>query len=237
MGDIIKKEDITAAVSIADNEIIARVIRGEKDLFAIIVNRYNQRLYRVAMSIINNDTEAEDIMQSAYIKAYENLQKFEFRSGFGTWLTRILINESLLQLKKRKQSLTMNDDMIEDKMGQPAITEAHTPLSATLNGELKEILEEAIRQLPEKYRTVFVMREIENMNVAETQECLAISEVNVKVRLNRSKALLRNALSRYYKKEDVFHFHLTRCRRVTDYVMQQINSLENNEHGTRNIES
>jgi RNA polymerase sigma-70 factor (ECF subfamily) len=221
-----KKEDITAA-SIADNDIIARVIRGEKELFAIIVNRYNQRLYRVAMSIINNDTEAEDIMQSAYIKAYENLEKFEFRSGFGTWLTRILINESLLQLKKRKQSLTMNDDMIEDKISQPATAEAPTPLSVTLNGELREILEAAISQLPEKYRTVFIMREIENMNVAE------------KVRLNRSKALLRNALSQYYKKEDVFHFHLTRCRRVTDYVMQQISNIEqtNIEQGTRNIES
>jgi RNA polymerase sigma factor (sigma-70 family) len=217
-----KKEDTIETGTTSDNEIIARVIRGEKDLFAIIVRRYNQRLYRVAMSIINDDTEAEDVMQSAYIKAYENLGKFEFRSAFGTWLTRILINESLLQLRKRKQSLIMNDDMIKDKIDQAAIKDPSTPLSETLNGELKEILEEAIRRLPEKYRTVFILREIENMNVAETQECLDLSEENVKVRLNRSKALLRNSLSRYYKKEDLFHFHLSRCSRVTDYVMKRI---------------
>ena len=217
-----KKEEIIATETISDNEIIARVIRGEKELFAILVRRYNQRLYRVAMSIINDDIETEDVMQSAYIKAYENLGKFEFRSAFGTWLTRILINESLLQLRKRKQSLAMNDDMIKNKIDQGAVTDPSTPLSETLNGELKEILEEAIRRLPEKYRTVFILREIENMNVAETQECLDLSETNVKVRLNRSKALLRDSLSRYYKKEDLFHFHLSRCSRVTDYVMKQI---------------
>jgi RNA polymerase sigma factor (sigma-70 family) len=217
-----KKEDTIETGTISDNEIITRVIHGEKELFAVIVRRYNQRLYRVAMSIINNDTEAEDVMQSAYIKAWENLGKFEFRSGFGTWLTRILINESLLQLKKRKQSLTMNDDIEKYKVRQTGITNPATPLSETLNGELKGILEEAIRGLPEKYRTVFILREIENMNVAETQACLDLSEVNVKVRLNRSKALLRNSLSQYYKKEDLFHFHLSRCSRVTDYVMKQI---------------
>src|SRR5688572_17897798 len=105
----------------------------------------------------------------------------------------------------------MNDDMIKDKIRQPCVTDPPTPLSQTLNGELKNILEEAIRRLPEKYRAVFILREIENMNVAETQECLDLSEVNVKVRLNRSKALLRNSLSQYYKKEDLFHFHLMRC--------------------------
>src|ERR1700754_3319494 len=92
------------ACTISDHEIITRVLRGEKDLYAHIIKRYNQRLYRVGMSIINDDAEVEDIMQVTYIHAYENLGKFEFRSAFATWLTRILINESLLRLKKRKRS-------------------------------------------------------------------------------------------------------------------------------------
>ena len=106
--------------TISDNEIISRVLQGEKNLYANIVRRYNQRLYRVGMSIINDDAEVEDVMQVAYIKAYENLGKFEFKSAFSTWITRILINESLLRLKKRKQLLNINDDMIDNKIYQHA---------------------------------------------------------------------------------------------------------------------
>ncbi|MDP4263245.1 MAG: RNA polymerase sigma factor [Bacteroidota bacterium] len=208
-----------------DNEIIHRVIGGEKDLYALIVRRYNQRLYRVAMSIVNDDAEAEDIMQVAYIKAFENLAKFAFRSVFSTWLTRILINESLLRLKKRKHSLHVNGDIMDNEVYRQHKTESPTPLTRMLNQELKIILEEAIRNLPEKYRTVFVMREMENMNLAETKECLGISEVNVKVRLNRAKALLRDSLKEFYKNEDIFRFHLSRCDRVTNYVMERIKNL------------
>lgn len=220
--DKITNQEINVTGTIPDNEIIARVLQGEKDMYAVIVRRYNQRLYRVAMSMVNDDGEVEDIIQTAYIKAYENLGKFEFRSGFSTWLTKILINESLLRLKKRKQSLTMNDQTMNTENYWPQTMDSNTPLVKLLNGELKTLLENAIRQLPEKYRTVFVMREIENMTVAETQECLSISEANVKVRLNRARALLRDSLSIYYKKEDILHFHLSRCARLTEDVMQRI---------------
>lgn len=211
-----------AADTISENEIIRRVLTGEKDLYAILVRRYNQRLYRVGMSIINDDVEVEDAMQGAYIKAYENLEKFAFKSSFSTWLTRILINESLLRIKKRKQFLNLNDDMIENEMHQQSPGVSQTPLMKIVNTELKAALETAIRQLPEKYRTVFVMREIEDMNVAETQECLDLTEVNVKVRLNRAKVMLQKSLSAFYKKEDLLHFHLSRCNKITEYVMTQI---------------
>ena len=223
--DKMNKQDIIATDTISDSEVIRRVLTGEKNLYAILVRRYNQRLYRVCMSIINNDAEVEDVMQVSYIKAYENLGKFAFKSSFSTWLTRILINESLLHIKKQKKSLTMNDDMLENEINKLPAANIQTPFMKVLNSELKEVLEEAIHQLPEKYRTVFVMREIEDMNVAETQECLGISEVNVKVRLNRAKALLRNALNTIYKKEELLPFHLTRCDRITEYVMKQIGRL------------
>src|SRR5688500_4423355 len=211
--------------TISDHEIITRILLGEKNLYALIVRRYNQRLYRIAMSIINDDAEVEDVMQTAYINAWENLGKFAFKASFATWLTRILINESLLRLKKRGKSINMNDDAMDKEMYQQHTKEVQTPVARMLNSELKSALEEAIRQLPEKYRTVFVMREIENMNVAETQACLAISEVNVKVRLNRAKALLKETLSAFYKKEDILHFHLSRCDRVIEKVMSKVQSV------------
>ena len=216
-------EGISTSETVNDDEIIARILHGEKDLYSIIVRRYNQRLYRIGMSMINDDAEVEDAMQVAYINAYENLGKFGFRSSFPTWLTRIFINECLLRLKKRKKSISMNDENMEHVMRQNK--EFHTPVTATVNSELRSILNDAISQLPEIYRTVFVMREIENMNVAETKECLNISEVNVKVRLNRAKAMLRDLLSAQYSKEDILHFHLSRCDRMVDIVMRSIGNL------------
>ena len=211
--------------TISDHEIITRILQGEKNLYAVIVRRYNQRLYRIALSIINDDAEVEDIMQVAYINAWENLEKFAFKASFSTWLTRILINESLLRLKKRGKSINMNDDKMDKEIYQQHTKDVQTPVVKMINTELKLALEDAIRQLPEKYRTVFIMREIEDMNVAETQACLDISGVNVKVRLNRAKALLRESLSAFYKKEDILHFHLSRCDRVIEKVMSKVQSV------------
>lgn len=220
--DNIINEVAASADNIADNDIISRILAGEKDLYAILVRRYNQRLYRIAMSMINNDPDTEEVMQVAYIKAFENLRKFESRSAFSTWLTRILINECLLYLRKRKRSLFMNNELIENEMHWRSSEDVQTPLMNVLNSEMKKILEDAICSLPEKYKAVFVMRELENMSVAETQESLNLSEANVKVRLNRAKALLKNSLSPIYKKEDLFSFHLSRCDRLTDNVMREI---------------
>ncbi len=225
-------QDTIATDIISDNEIIARVLGGEKDLYALLIRKYNQRLYRVGMSIINDDAEVEDVMQVANIKAYENLGKFEFKSAFSTWITKILINESLLRMKKRKHLSNINEDMITNQIslqrspyGQHNPVDSKTPLMNLVNSELKIILEKAIQQLPEIYRTVFIMREIENMNVAETAECLGLSTVNVKVRLNRAKVMLKNLLSEYYQKDDILNFHLSRCDNIIGNVMKQIDSL------------
>ena len=216
------KQVIATTGTVSDSEIIARILTGERNLYSVLVRRYNQRLYRVAMSIINDDSEVEEAMQVAYIKAFENLRKFEHKAAFSTWLIRILINECLLRTKKRKQSLIMNDDMIENELHQRFTDQVQTPLGTMLNSELKTVMEKAISQLPDKYRTIFIMRELENMSIAETQECLNLSEVNVKVRLNRAKAMLRNSLTSLYKKEDLLSFHLSRCDRISDNVMKQI---------------
>ena len=216
------QEDIIASPEVSDFEVINKILLGEKNFYTVIVRRYNQRLYRIGMAILNDDVELEDVMQVAYINAYENLAKFGFKASFSTWLTRILINECLLRLKKRGKIIAMNDDNMESEIQHQNKGETQTPVTKVLNTELKNILDDAIRKLPEIYRTVFVMREIENMNVAETQECLAISEVNVKVRLNRAKAMLRDMLATYYQKEDILHFHLSRCDKMVKTVMAKI---------------
>src|SRR5678815_2291438 len=102
------KERVPTSEILNDDEIIARILQGEKDIYSVIVRRYNQRLYRVGMSILNDDAEVEDVMQVAYINAYESLGKFTFKASFSTWLTRILINECLLRLKKRGKTIIMN---------------------------------------------------------------------------------------------------------------------------------
>lgn len=213
-----------SAGTLSDDEIISRVLKGEKNLYGLIVRRYNQRLYRVAMSIVNDDSEVEDVMQVAYINAYENLEKFEFRSAFSTWLTRILLNESLLRVRKKKNSVPLTDDMTISPINRQNTYEPETPASYVLQSELKTILEKCIQQLPEKYRIVFIMREIEGLNVAETQECLDITEANVKVRLNRARSLLKEMLSVVYKKEDILSFHLSRCDRVVGNVLGHIDN-------------
>ena len=201
-----------------DAEVIRKVLAGQKNLFELLLRKYNQRLYRIGMSIVHDSMEVEDIMQTVYIKAYENLSSLINPAFFGTWVTKIFIHESLLQLK-RKQRMT---GITENNITNTTINTMRTPIHIVMNKELGKALEDALLQLPEKYRIVFVLREMEGMNVAETVETLGITEANVKVRLNRSKAFLRDQLSSYYKNNQVFHFHLTRCDRVVNNVFNQL---------------
>jgi len=217
--DNTNSQQLVETDSRTDHEIIARILQGEKDLYAAIIRRYNQRLYRLGMSMIKDDSEAEDAMQVTYINAWQNLERFQFRSSFSTWLTRIMINECLLRIKKRKYFLEMNEETINYTSQANSEKNAASKL---IRAELKKTLEEAILNLPEKYRTVFILREMENLSVAETKECLAISEVNVKVRLNRAKSMLRSSLSDLYQTGDIFEFHLSRCNRMVENVMSQI---------------
>lgn len=206
--------------ALEDNEIIGRVLKGEKNLYALIIRKYNQRLYRVGLSILNNGDDVQDVMQIAYIKAYEHLHTFQFRSAFATWLTKILVNESLQYLKKKAQP-------VQKESGDYVVTnrvdiDHQTPLVKVLNAELRAVLESAIRQLPEKYRTVFIMREMENMTVAETEEILGLSRANVKVRLNRAKLMLRDLLRGYLQDEEIMRLYAAHCDRMVDTVMKKI---------------
>ncbi|HTM66959.1 MAG TPA: RNA polymerase sigma factor [Flavipsychrobacter sp.] len=206
---------------LSDKEVVERILSGEKRLFELLIRKYNQRLYRIARSIVTEDSEIEDLMQCAYIRAYEHLGKFEWRSSFSTWLVRILVNECLSHLKKKHRVMVTD---IDDELSTSSYKNisSPTPVSVVLNKELAQALEEALLNIPEKYRTVFVMREIEDMSVAETVEALALSESNVKVRLNRAKSMLQEKLNSYYKNDLVFHFYLTRCDRIVQNVFNSL---------------
>lgn len=205
---------------LTDEELISRILLGEKNLFEVFMKKYNQRLYRVGMAILHDDDETEEVMQSSYIKAFENLARFEGKSSFATWLTRILINEALMTLKKKKVR-----NSLDDIVGEPLVESQH-PMKSLLNNELNIVLKNAVEQLPLKYRIVFMMRAIEGMSIAETTQCLSISEANVKVRLNRAKEMLRNNISHYVKLEDLYSFHLNRCELIRKNVMSAINKSE-----------
>ena len=202
--------------SLNDEDIVSRILHGEIHLYENLMRKFNTRLYRISMSIINDDMEAEDIMQTAYINAFRQLHTFQQRSSFSTWLTRIVINESLLHKKKKARSLRLAAEQVENQFDH------NTPLKKLMNKELKVILEKAVSNLPEKYRLVFVMREIQQMSTSETMEILDLGESNVKVRLNRAKEMLKNEISSYYPSAQLLEFNLLRCDRIVDNVMHQI---------------
>lgn len=217
---MIEEKILQPVVDHSDQEVIDKILSGEKRAFEILIRKYNSRLFKIGMSLVNNDTDVEDIMQVCFIKAYKNLSQFENRSAFGTWLVRILINECLLHLKRKKRTISMDTNLISESSGN--VNQPETPSSVLVNKELAKLLEDSLARLPEKYRLVFVMREIENMSVAETGAALSVSESNVKTRLNRAKSMLRRHLSSYYKDDAVYHFHLSRCDSMVRRVFSEL---------------
>jgi len=197
---------------IPDETLIKIILDGDKKAFEYIIRRYNQRLFRTGMSILNNDADVEDAMQTAYINAYLHLDKFKNNSSFGTWITRIMINQCLGQIRKTRSARNISQDNSINMV---------TPDSELHNKELSALLENAIEQLPEKYRLVFVLREVEDLSVKETAEVLDIAPSNVKTRLNRAKTMLKDHLKGYMK-EHVYAFHLTRCDRIVDRVLAEL---------------
>lgn len=201
---------------LSDEAIVSRILQGEAHLYENLMRKYNERLYRISLSIVEDDQEAEDVMQIAYINAFRQLESFRQQCTFGTWLTRILINESLLHKKRNQRT--------EQLRMETTFPEANneTPLSGLLNKELKLILERAVATLPEKYRLVFVMREVQGMSSNETMEALNLGESNVKIRLNRAKEMLRAQLQQLWNPHEIMEFNLVRCDRIVNNVMQAV---------------
>lgn len=210
---------------LSDEEVVTRVLAGEKNLFEIVMRRYNQRLYRVARAILRNDGEAEDVMQDAYVRAYEHLGQFAGRAKFSTWLTRIAVHEALMRLRRenRYQELEPTSEREEDPMeGFPSM--ALSPEQQASNSQVRRLLEEAVEKLPEAYRTVFMLRDVEEMSTIETATVLDLTVENVKVRLHRARALLRKSLYARagMEQKEAFSFQAVRCDRLVKNVFERI---------------
>jgi RNA polymerase sigma-70 factor (ECF subfamily) len=207
----------------SDGEIIDRVLGGQTALYELLVRRHNQKLYRAVRAVIKDDSEAEDVMQEAYVRAFQKLGSFERRASFATWVTRIGVNEAIAKLKSRYRTDT---DFLEEQAGDVVEPTTNTPESEMASSETRGLLEEAILRLPLDYRTVVMMRDVEEMTTAETAVALELTEEAVKVRLHRARAMLRRDL---YSKvgatsSTAFQFHATRCDRVATAVLARIST-------------
>ncbi|HKC71091.1 MAG TPA: RNA polymerase sigma factor [Terriglobales bacterium] len=209
-----------------DEEVVARILAGETALFEIIMRRYNQRLYRVAHSILRNDGEAEDVMQDAYVRAYQHLHQFEGRAKFSTWLTRIAVHEALARAHRRNRIQELDAEPYGGYMNPlPATTP--DPEQQASDRELVALLQDAVLALPDNYRSVLMMRDIEEMSTTDTAQALDLTEENVKVRLHRARALLRRELFARAgaQRGNAFPFMGTRCDHMVDTVMRRIAEL------------
>ncbi|GJM32487.1 MAG: RNA polymerase sigma factor [Saprospiraceae bacterium] len=208
-----------------DKEIVSRILEGEKELYEILLRRYNQTLFRAIRSYINEQVDVEDAMQNTYLRAYEKLNQYRGESAFHTWLIRIGINEALKHLrsrKKRQNLFSVNDEDHTSNIIQLSDQKMMNPEMKVIQGETRRLIEKAIDQLPEKYRTVYMLREVEGIPNSEIADCLDISESNVKVRLHRAKTLLKETLYNLSLTTEVFEFGNTHCDLLVARVMQLI---------------
>jgi RNA polymerase sigma-70 factor (ECF subfamily) len=211
--------------AVPDGEVVERVRAGETGLYELLMRRYNQRLFRLVRSVTGNDAEAEDVVQDAWVRAYSNLDQFEARSSFGTWVGRIAYHEALARARKAKRwtALDETEGVVMTDAYRQASSE-NTPEALAMRGEAVQMMQDAVDNLPESYRTVFVLREVEQMSTAETAEYLGLSEEAVKTRLHRSRALLRSALEEKLGAalSGAYAFLGARCDRMVAAVMTRI---------------
>lgn len=211
-----------------DEEVVTRVLTGETELYEILMRRYNQRLYRVVISILRNADETQDVMQEAYVRAYQHLSQFEGRAAFSTWLTRIAVHEALARHKKRGRNQQFSSDLNEGEISVSPGSPALDPEQTVSKAELNRMLEEAVLGLPEQYRTVLMLRDVEEMSTAETAAALGLSEENVKVRLHRGRAMVRRDLFARVGAgaKEAFPFLGARCDRMVERVFERLSGFK-----------
>jgi len=185
-----------------DIELVNKAKQGDNIAMGILVNRYSKRVYNLALRIVRNKEEAEDVLQDTFLTVVAKLHTFDGRSSFFTWLYRIATNSALMLLRKKKirRANFMNNDFDPDNSEVHNMVDwSQDPAVDVTNTEIRERIEEALETLKEKYRTVFVLRDIEELSTRETSQIMNISEENVKVRLLRARQYLREYLSKYFE--------------------------------------
>lgn len=206
----------------SDEEIIRKILGGEMALFEILIRRFNSLLYKIARSYDYDHEEAKDLLQETHIAAYQNLEKFEFRSSYKTWIAKIMVNKCLYKLSYGSGKYEVPNSIVDENLQPMYSSKKQTTEAVVLNKELSHILEKSLEKIPVNYRTVFILREVEGLSVSETAEMLNLTAVNVKVRLNRAKNLLQKELEQYYSKAQLYDFNLIYCDSVVKNVFETI---------------
>jgi len=224
--DAIPVSDLDA---LGDVELVRLARERDSGAFRVIMRRHNRRLYRVARAVTGDDAEAEDVVQEAYFRAFANLGNFRGDSSLATWLTRIALNEALGRLRRQRSTveLPMLDAESQDDthvIPFPLMASNCDPERAVAQREIRILMERAIDALPEVFRIVFVMREIEDLSIEETAGFLNLPQATVKTRLHRARRLLRRALDEQLAPAlaDAFPFDGMRCTRIADSVLERL---------------
>jgi RNA polymerase sigma-70 factor, ECF subfamily len=206
---------------LSDDEIVMRVLTGDVGLFELLIRRHDQRVYRIARAILRNEADAEDIAQETYLRAFQHLAQFEGRSKFSTWLLKIAIHETLARHRENARFVDL-DDLPESEV--PRVDARRSPEHTAARSEIREVLQRAIDELAPTLRTVFMLREVEDMSSSEAAEILEISEDNLNVRFHRAKAALREKLIERAGEQgpSLFMFEATRCERLIRQIFEQI---------------
>jgi RNA polymerase sigma-70 factor (ECF subfamily) len=213
--------------SLTDQVLAGRVAAGDKHALKALVRKYNQRLYRTARAILGDESEAEDVVQDAYLIAYRAIGGFRGEAKLSTWLIRIVANEAIARYRKRTRRAAVIPLGGEGAEAAAALAEApdfEQPEQQAMRAESRRILEKRIDELPDDYRTVVMLRAVEELNVEETAAVLGIPEATVRSRFFRARSLLREAVSRDFDMamEEVFAFAGSRCDRMLDRVLAAI---------------
>jgi len=225
--------EATAWNALADAELVELAQRGQRGAFRELMQRCNQRLFRVARAVLRDDAEAEDVVQEAYTHAFAHLATFRGEASASTWLTRIVLNEANGRLRRRRPSVdiaTFEASAQEDSrvISFPSPTGSEDPVASAARAQIRELLEHAIDDLPEGFRVVFIMRDVEGCTIEETSTTLGIRPETVKTRLHRARRLLRGTLqdSLAATLGDAFPFLGPRCARMTETVMARLAATE-----------
>jgi RNA polymerase sigma-70 factor (ECF subfamily) len=206
--------------TLEDEAIVRRVRAGETELYELLVRRHNQRLYRTARAVLRDEDEAEDVVQEAYVAAFVHLDRFQGRSAFSTWITRIALHAALARRRRARRQEPVEPALLEEI---PTMSDTN-PASQVESRELGALLTEAVERLSGSLRLVYVLREVEGLSVEETARVLEITPENVKVRLHRARRALRQDLGRRMDAERsrIYPFHLDRCDRIVAAVFRRI---------------
>lgn len=224
---IVGSFEAAVSESWTDQQVIDRVKSGETALYEIIMRRYNQRLYRITRAILRDAAEAEDVMQDAYVRAYQYLHQYAGDALFSIWLTKIAIHEALRRLRLRKRNQQLEDFEMDEESPMSPIESSPNPEQRATIAETGQLLEEAILGLPDSYRAVVMMRDVEQMSTAETAAALELSEQNVKVRLHRGHSMMRGWLFARVGENgrNAFPFLGDRCDRVVLGVFARLREI------------